>query len=316
MRARDIGSAIGAGIVGLVCVGGAGLVVGLVLDIGGQDFLPSASAYLTISGAAVGAVGGVLYQSVGTAWDRARQREARHLAELMARERAAEGRRQMMERIYGEIGTSSRQAVAEFERLPDDLRAARSWAEEAARHFRDNAYSPYWTAVENAYGHLGEYNRRIGLIAQHAATYERAVASFLEKGGNAAVEPFPVELDAARATEAAEATAGALHEQVYQAQRDPVFAQIWEQRRTTAAVVAGFASLEGAIHSMTGALQASVGSLENSLGTLAVSMRGVEVAVATASAQAGAAQLGAQKELTARMDKAVFYLREEYKRGF
>ena len=52
---------------------------------------------------------------------------------------------------------------------------------------------------------------------------------------------------------------------VYQAQKLPTFAQIWEQRRTTAAVVAGFSNLETAVSRLGSSLSGSIRSLSESL---------------------------------------------------
>lgn len=75
---------------------------------------------------------------------------------------------------------------------------------------------------------------------------------------------------------------------MYEAQRDPVFAQIREQRRTTAAVVAGFASLDHAVGRMGGAIAASVsdlaGTLEHAESTVSAAVHDVNASTRAVAA--------------------------------
>ncbi|MGB5040125.1 MAG: hypothetical protein WBO67_04175, partial [Nitrospira sp.] len=92
------------------------------------------------------------------------------------------------------------------------------------------------------------------------------VARLAELGGNAgALAVFPVRIDQQRNQDLIDSATRSLSDMVYQAQKLPTFAQIWEQRRTTAAVVAGFSNLETAVSRLGSSLSGSIRSLSESL---------------------------------------------------
>ncbi|WP_155947544.1 hypothetical protein [Microbacterium sp. MRS-1] len=299
----------------IVCgfwLGIAGLVVGIVLDIfTGIHFLGSSSFNLMIAGAIVGAIGGGLIFGIEAAAGHAKEANAEREREVRAREEGERSRRDQLNGTAAQARNACNEAVQAFEQLPADLSNARGWSAEARQHFSQHAYSPFWQSVEHAYDCLGHYNQRLTRIAQLLRQHAEAVRSYIRQGGTERLPAFPVQLDAANATQAAETITRTLNKIVYEAQRDAVFAQIWEQRRTTSAVIAGFANLESAVSRMSSSLNSSINSL-------AAEVRGVGAEVSQASTRAGLhgnAQLDAQKELTAKVDKAVYYLREEEKRA-
>lgn len=156
-------------------------------------------------------------------------------------------------------------SVNNFVLLPDDLKNANGWIATAQQHFRNTAYSPFWQAIEAAYAWLGNYNTRLGNIETHARRYRQAVQDYRKAGGGDLIPPFPVQVDKANATRAWESTANVADAVVYRAQCDAIFAQIWEQRRTTSAVIQGFANLEQAVLGMGHSIQSSVDSLTSAV---------------------------------------------------
>lgn len=288
-------------------LGNAGWVVGFVLEILDINALP----YTGFAGTIVGAVGGALITGVSEASDHAKEASAQRERAVRAREEAERSRRDQLNGTAAQARNACSEAVQTFEQLPTDLSNASGWSAEARQHFSQHAYSPFWQSVEHAYDCLGHYNQRLTRIAQLLRQHADAVRSYIRQGGTERLPQFPVQLDAAIATQAAKSIARALNKIVYEAQRDAVFAQIWEQRRTTSAVIAGFANLESAVSRMAS-------SIESSISSLAAEVRGVGTEVSQSSRRAGIhgdAQLDAQKELTSKVDKAVFYLREEEKRA-
>ncbi|WKK72624.1 hypothetical protein Q0F99_06735 [Rathayibacter oskolensis] len=283
----------------------AGLVVGIVLDIFfGVHFLGSSSFNLMIAGALVGGVGGGLVWGVSTA-----SQDAKQAAEERVREERA--RLDDLNALSAQALSACHEAVQAFEYLPTCLVNARGWSVEARQHFAYHAYSPFWAAIENAYDNLGHYNQRLNFIAELARGHAHAAAEYVRRGGTERLPAFPVHLDAARALDAAAPVLRTLNETVYEAQRDPVFAQIWEQRRTTVAVIAGFANLERAVNLMSSTIGASIRSLS-------AEVRGVGAEVSSASSTAtalGNSQLVVQQQLNAKIDSVVLSLREEEKRA-
>ena len=78
---------------------------------------------------------------------------------------------------------------------------------------------------------------------------------------------FPIHLAQIKTIGVGEKLASALGETVYKAQKDQHFSVIWEQRRTTAAVIMGFRNLDEAVGGMSKVLARSVRDLRNIIPT-------------------------------------------------
>lgn len=209
----------------------------------------------------------------------------------------------------------ARAAVRSYESLPVLLKDAADWREKARTHFQAGAYSPFWAAIENAFVCLGEYNAMIQTLQRLAGSYSQNAKSYGEMGGDESVVAFPVTLSAAEATDAAEPIAASLRVLAYEAQRDPVYSQIWEQRRTTAAVVQGFRNLESAVDRLGEAVQRSAAELSGKIGTLHSVVDGVGNAVTGSVAAASAREHADLAGMNAAIDRAVWLLDDERKRA-
>lgn len=322
--AGDLPKIVGSILWGGAVLGGTGFIIGIVLDVFGVRINSSSSFFLFSNGIWVGAIVGVLLHVAGQVSDRKASQayEARELAEsellqrLERRERhASELRRQQrVAALATSIQDVCTEAVSTFEQLPSDLSDARGWISEAQQHFHNNAYSPFWHAIENTYDTLGCYNERIAVIETLSDQYKTSIKTYTDDGGSEMLLPFPVQLNTVVATQAGQATARVSSSVVYSAQRDAVFAQIWEQRRTTAAVVRGFANLEQAVNHMSSTLAESIASLKASTDSLTpadISMGTEITSAATTTARPGGMQPDIQIEFNVRMNRAVHSLKEE-----
>lgn len=222
----------------------------------------------------------------------------------LERQDAARRRQEGISTLEATMRESCVAAVQEFELLPNDLANAKSWLPEARSHFSNNAYSPFWQAVESAYSCLGVYNNRITVIERQYAAYRQAAGQLIRQDGRSLTTPFPVKLAAVEAIQSSKGIVAALETLVYEAQRNPVFAQIWEQRRTTGAVIAGFANLEAAVSRMATTIDWSISSLAESVGGM---HKDLSVA-ASNSVSLSAEQLRAQTALNKRVDQACIEL--------
>lgn len=184
---------------------------------------------------------------------------ARQAADAKAlAEQRAEGRRQIL--------ANATRAVEQLEALPRHMTAAKANTERAAACFADGAFSPFWSAIEAAYGDLGQYAQAVQTIDSLAKSHAGLVSHLVRTGGNpGALAEFPVHLERSRVEKQLADATQDLSRRVYEAQKVPVFAQIWEQRRTTAAVIAGFANLEQAVNRMGATITSSLSSMEASL---------------------------------------------------
>lgn len=154
---------------------------------------------------------------------------------------------------------SAERAVGWFARMPGHLTSARTFRNEAASSFEDGAYSPFWAAIERSYAEVAQYRECVRQVADLSSQHAEAVAALAAaKQHPSALAQFPVHLEVDNVRRVIDTATADLSALAYQAQRDATFALIWEQRRTTAAVIAGFTNLEAAIQGMRGAVVESL----------------------------------------------------------
>lgn len=165
------------------------------------------------------------------------------------------------------------EAVKLWSLLPEDLENAVSWIPAAQQHFRAGAFSPFWESIEHGYQCLGAYRVRLERIRHLSARYADAQQRYWENDGDEPVLPFPLDASNLAPSRTAISVARVLDQAVYEAQKVPVYAQIWEQRRNTAAVIEGFQTLSDAVSQMKNALSAQIGALENTLAQTTSSMQ-------------------------------------------
>lgn len=158
--------------------------------------------------------------------------------------------------------TSATESVAAFRRMSDLLGEMDARILEARRCRVDSAFSPYWSAIEQAYVAAGGYRDCVATIEWRSKEYASAVSEYARLGGNPLpFAQFPVTLNGGEVESAIKQRLDVLGPMVYDAQKDPTFAYIWEQRRTTAAVIRGFANLEAAVNGMRRSIEASFEAL-------------------------------------------------------
>jgi len=87
---------------------------------------------------------------------------------------------------------------------------------------------------------------------------------------------------------------------VYEAQKIPTFATIWEQRRTTTAVIEGFRNLEDAVDRMAKGLDSSLDGLGASLAASSDDVTRALRGLHEDSIAAAQGQLSATRELSSR----------------
>lgn len=162
--------------------------------------------------------------------------------------------------LLSEINAIPPKALEHFEGAFSWLGQAHAWYLQAQEHFKKSAYSPFWEAIESAYQALAFCQSEMESVAERADEYATALAKIdveaLQLGEVAIqISPLPAkiskELASLEPSKLASLTEERLRDQVYEAQRDYSFASIYEQRKTTGAVVAGFGSLRAAIDGMS-----------------------------------------------------------------
>lgn len=239
------------------------------------------------------------------------RREAAEAAERARREaerRRAEADLAQRQRDREETGASivrnAEQSVSDFSEMPVLLARAKA-AEAESRHFyEDGAFSPFWSSIERAYATLAEYAVTARRLTQRAAEHVRLVGRLCDLGGDpTGIDKFPVAFDLQQSQANLEEAAKTFGDLVYEAQKQPVFAQIWEQRRTTAAVESGFLTLEGAVSGMSRQVAQALDGLSSQI---AASERLVYEAIANRGQSSGDAtesQVAAMRELVYSSDQ-------------
>lgn len=250
-------------IVGAFFAGGAAMIllslIALVVMFSGGDHRAVQTEATMIGAFVVGAAVvliAAIAHSVSEANRRAVEKAQRAREQIVA---SARNRDELVGRIIAE----SRVATNQFAWMPVRLQNAAQRTAQARATFRDGAFSPFWSAIESAYSELANYRALADSIGDRAATH----ASLVRQLGTTDSEltTFPVTLDVAQIQQQHRLILAQLDAIVYEAQKQPTFAMIWEQRRTTAAVIEGFRNLEDAVHSMGDRVTSSITHLGSQL---------------------------------------------------
>ena len=279
----------------------AGLVGAFFGAIVGAIFTLLAGGVGILPGAIVGAILLPTILGVTAAKEDAKEHENQAKAARLADQRAQESREDQRQSLANQIVQNASSYVSALTELPSLFRQANQFSVKARGYFSDGAFSPFWSAIEGAYGALGQYKVKLDSSAAAARRHPALIASLIAAGGDPTpLVEFPSTVDTAKLYRDLDLASGQLGNQVYEAQKQPTFAQIWEQRRTTAAVIAGFSNLESAVDRMSYALRNSIQELEQAV-THSIDQSKVELSRASMDAVDVARENAVQmRELTVR----------------
>lgn len=240
-------------------------------DYPGGSLAGSLFTTLVVSLALGLAVAGITYSVRRRAWerkleaDRKAAREFEQSQKAAAKAAALKAKAEKKASLEKDIEAAADRAVAVFESLPAIIDEIDAFRDDATIQWEAGAFSPFWSDIEQAYQSLGRFNDCVNDLRHLARTYGSSVVTMSEEFGSTGWPPFPVDINAVAVTEVAEERAKNIHGLVYDAQRNPTFAIIWEQRRNTSVLIAGFKSLEQAVHGMQASLTASIGHLKEAV---------------------------------------------------
>ena len=129
-----------------------------------------------------------------------------------------------------------------LESLNDMLERTETLLEHAKQLFAERAYTPFWDSIEDAVGLLRQFDNRVSYIDKSAKEYYEIL-----DGREHTFPAFPLKSDDLPNPDA---LLKLLAQIIAGAQRDFQFASIFEQRRTTSAIVTGFRNTQEAIASL------------------------------------------------------------------
>jgi hypothetical protein len=168
-------------------------------------------------------------------------------------------------RLSEDLNKTYERSSNTFRCVPEVVRLAEKYIDLAESEFIDNAYSPFWQAIENCLAKLGTVNRTTELLITESAHVKSALenrdhnfpAFPITKSDLPDLRPLVCRMDAL----------------VRKAQRDPHFAMIYEQRRTTKVLGEGLMNLQTALsrlgHDMNRSLDNLGAVLGNKLDSIA-----------------------------------------------
>jgi len=279
--------------------------------VGGAVHAAVGAGVLGGLGIAGGVIGGTRFRQAyeeHTLADEARQAQEHRDAQL-----AAEAERQ---RQIAALDLSLRLAHEAAFRLPRLLVDAGQSLDEAKEHLAKPRFSPFWEAIERATGALCAFDDVLREIADHRTRYRANAATMQGDVPSFSLDP-QVLPDAAPVHQRVEAL-------YMRAQESSEFSNCYEQRRTTttidktnAILMAGFSTLDSAIHALGDRIERSlntlgdtvterIGSLETSLAsvaTVAAAQRGALLSEIRRAGDAGDEILGQLRADAERMGK-------------
>ncbi len=198
------------------------------------------------------------------AGDAARVEEA---SENARREEERRRRQQLQTDCRSRVKQACEVAENAFSAIPSYLVQAESLLARSEREFEERAFSPFWEAIESAVRQLANVDQNLRLIESSSRSYADAAKKIV-----GTYPSFPVDVQLAHELAAAGNTGEHLRSVVRKAQKDFQFATIFEQRKTTEVLIAGFHTLGEAIYGVGDSISASLGAVQESVRSMHVDL--------------------------------------------
>jgi hypothetical protein len=126
--------------------------------------------------------------------------------------------------------------------------------------FTENAFSPFWSEIEKASKFLACYKEALTQLCMNSELYNHIILE--NKKYNFSLPfPFPFVTNIS----IPKTILDEYHQTIRKAQKVPTFSIIWEQRRNTEILIAGFRTLESTIADMSNQITIAITDLNNSI---------------------------------------------------
>lgn len=195
--------------------------------------------------------------------ERKREEESRKYAEA---QRNLDRQRQMQEEQnrhranIDNLWALNRNGVTLYERAPVHLQKAADYLKTAQTDLSDKVYAPFWEAIEGVANNLALFNSDVKALSSVSKEFSELYPSYAES-----VSPFPITPEDIDALIVAETVSNSMSVTVREAHKDPNYSALYEQRRTTAAVIEGFANLQEAINGMREEILSSIATMQETM---------------------------------------------------
>ena len=155
-------------------------------------------------------------------------------------------------------------SISLFESMPEYLKSAEEYLNQAEFEFSDGAFAPFWDAIEKTVKTLGRFDEGVQSITNYSSQYADVVRKYEDMPPK-----FPLARKSVEKLSVGTATAERMKKIVRTAQRNFQFATIYEQRKTNQILVAGFNNLAQALDRMTWQIMDSIDNLAGSVDSMA-----------------------------------------------
>lgn len=213
------------------------------------------------------------------------------------REEVARKAAQARERDYAlqRMKSVHQRAIDLKQSIPALIQAANSHLDLAEQEYRRTAFSPFWQAIEGATTRLGELSENLNQFTTLTEDHKK-IDGELQSAHQLYADRFPVRLVDIYTAEEGQVVGERMDVLVGRALTDYQFSTIYEQRRTSSILIAGFSSLGNAIAGMTAKISSDLVSVVRSLDSVRGSVDSVRgsvdsAAYASASQSAEAIQM-------------------------
>lgn len=164
---------------------------------------------------------------------------------------------QYADNLTASLNANLKQSQSMFAELPDLLKEASEWLEDAQKDYKDNAFAPFWEDVEEVVRCLGSFYDNVRSLSKNARDYYSSL-----KGRSHSFPVFPVQQ---RNIPDPMPVVEEFHRIVRLGQTNFQFANIWEHRLTRKVMIAGFQTLGNAVNNLSDTLEASMSYLQGAV---------------------------------------------------
>lgn len=137
------------------------------------------------------------------------------------------------------------------------LKNASGWLQIAGDEYAENAFDPFWTAIENAAVNIDAFNQTVNTLSSNTRNYYAHL-----EGRNHTFPVFPVRPESLPDPRP---VVKEFRRVVRMGQTNFQFANIWEHRKTREVLIAGFRTLGDAVNNLASVVEGEISSLRDTL---------------------------------------------------